>query len=159
MEYKLNIITDLLSNTALISALFSWFIAQFLKIIIEIVSNKKFTTKDLILRAILGTGGMPSSHSATITAVALSIGMKEGFNTSIFALAFILVFIVIRDATGVRLSAGRQATAINQIIEEMYSRYNISYKKVKEVRGHTPLECFIGIIVGLLVSLGIYLID
>ena len=155
----MNIIKDVISNSVLLSALFSWFIAQFLKIIIEIINNRKFTTRDFIFRAILGTGGMPSSHSASVTAIAVSIGMKEGFNTSIFAMAFVLVIIVIRDATGVRLSAGRQAGAINQIQEELYSRYNVSYKKVKEVRGHTPLECFVGVFVGLLVSLGIYLLD
>lgn len=155
----MNILTDLVSNKALLSALFSWFIAQFLKIIIEIINNRKFTTKDFILRAILGTGGMPSSHSASITAVAVSIGLKEGFGTPLFAMAIVLVIIVIRDATGVRLSAGRQANAINQIQEELYTRYNVTYKKIKEVRGHTPLECFVGIIVGLLVSFGIYLLD
>jgi acid phosphatase family membrane protein YuiD len=155
----LNIIKALISNTVLLSALFSWFIAQFLKIIIEVLNNRKFKTKDFIFRALLGTGGMPSSHSASISAVAMSIGITEGFNSSMFALAFVIVFIVIRDATGVRLSAGRQASAINQIMEELYIRYNISYKKIKEVRGHTALECFVGIAVGLLVSLGIYLID
>jgi uncharacterized protein len=155
----LTIIKDLISNSALISALFSWFIAQFLKMIIEIINNRRYTTRDFLLRAILGTGGMPSSHSSTVTAIAVSIGLKEGFSTSLFAMAFIMVIIVIRDATGVRLSSGRQANAINQIQEEMYVRYNISYKKVKEVRGHTPLECFVGVFVGLLVSLGVYFLD
>jgi acid phosphatase family membrane protein YuiD len=154
----LDVFKSLLSNKVLISALFSWFIAQFLKICIEILGRKNFSAKDFIFRALLGTGGMPSSHAASITSVAVSIGIADGFNSSIFALAAISVFIVIRDATGVRLSAGRQATVINQILEEMYVRYNISYKRVKEVRGHTALECFVGIIVGLLVSLGVYLI-
>jgi uncharacterized protein len=155
---KLNIINALFSNKVLFSALFSWFLAQFVKIVIEIFRKNKLNAKDFIFRALFGTGGMPSSHSASITSVAISIGISEGFNSSIFALSAVLLFIVIRDATGVRLSSGRQATAINQIMEEMYTRYNISYKKVKEVRGHTALECFVGIIIGLLVSLGIYLI-
>jgi len=154
----LNIINALFSNKVLFSALFSWFLAQFVKIVIEIFRKNKLNAKDFIFRALFGTGGMPSSHSASITSVAISIGISEGFNSSIFALSAVLLFIVIRDATGVRLSSGRQATAINQIMEEMYTRYNISYKKVKEVRGHTALECFVGIIIGLLVSLGIYLI-
>lgn len=154
----MNIINALFSNKVLFSALFSWFLAQFVKIVIEIFRKNKLNAKDFIFRALFGTGGMPSSHSASITSVAISIGISEGFNSSIFALSAVLLFIVIRDATGVRLSSGRQATAINQIMEEMYTRYNISYKKVKEVRGHTALECFVGIIIGLLVSLGIYLI-
>jgi len=73
-------------------------------------------------------------------------------------LAFVLLFIVIRDATGVRLSTGKQAQAINLIMEELYSRYNVGYKKIKEVKGHTALECFVGVIIGLFVSLGMYLL-
>ena len=73
------------------SALFSWIIVQFLKILIEMMRKKDIRTKDFILRALFGTGGMPSSHSATISAVALSIGLKEGFNSSIFAFAVVLL--------------------------------------------------------------------
>ncbi len=149
---------SLISNKVLISALFSWFMAQFLKIIIEIFTRNKLKTKDFILRAIFGTGGMPSSHSASITAVAVSIGFETGFSSPLFALAIVLVIIVIRDATGVRLSSGRQASTINQIIEKIKEKEDFNIKEVKEVRGHTPLECFIGLLVGLLVSLGIYLI-
>ncbi len=143
----------------LFSALFSWIIAQFLKIIIEIMKKAKIRTNDFVLRAIFGTGGMPSSHSATISAVALSIGLKEGFNSSIFAFAVVLVIIVIRDATGVRFSAGKQAEVINKILAEKNEKYNLPYDKIKEVRGHTPLESFVGALVGVLVSLGMYLID
>ncbi|HOV12750.1 MAG TPA: divergent PAP2 family protein [Spirochaetota bacterium] len=154
----MNILKDLVSNNVLLSALYSWFLAQFLKITIEIVKRNKFKTKDFIFRALLGTGGMPSSHSASITSVAVSIGITSGFGSPIFALAFVMVFIVIRDATGVRLSSGKQAQALNLIMEELYSRYNISFKKIKEVKGHTALECFIGVIIGIFVSLGMYLL-
>lgn len=154
----MNLIKDLASNGVLLSALYSWFLAQFLKITIEIFRKNKFKTKDFIFRALLGTGGMPSSHSASITAVAVSIGITSGFNSPLFALAFVLLFVVIRDATGVRLSTGKQAQAINLIMEELYSRYNVGYKKIKEVKGHTALECFVGVIIGLFVSLGMYLL-
>jgi len=152
----LGVIKSLLGNKVLISALFSWFMAQFIKIVIEIIKRNKLKTKDFILRAIFGTGGIPSSHSASITAVAVSIGFESGFGSPLFALAIVLVIIVIRDATGVRLSAGTQANKINQILEKIKDGDEIG--KVKEVRGHTPLECFVGLLVGLLVSLGIYLI-
>jgi uncharacterized protein len=142
----------------LMCALSSWIIAQFLKIIIEIFKKKKMKTKDFIFRAIFGTGGMPSSHSATIVSVAVSIGIKDGFESSLFALAFVMVIIVIRDATGVRLSAGRQAEAINKILAVQYKKYKTPYSRVKEVRGHTPLETFVGAVLGVLVSLGMYLI-
>jgi acid phosphatase family membrane protein YuiD len=141
------------------SALFSWIIAQFLKIIIEITRKKDLRTKDFILRALFGTGGMPSSHSATISAVALSIGLREGFNSSIFAFSVVMVIIVIRDATGVRFSAGKQAEALNKILSHHQNEYKIPFDRVKEVRGHTPLESFVGAIVGVLVSLGMYFID
>ena len=145
-----------ISNKVILSALFSWFIAQFLKMIIEITKNKKLKTKDFFFRAFFGTGGMPSSHSSSVTAVALSIGIQEGFGSALFAMAFLLVIIVIRDATGVRLSAGYQASAINEILKRIDNSKEIKF--VKEVRGHTPLECFVGIIVGILVSLGLYII-
>lgn len=143
----------------LFSALFSWIIAQFLKIIIEIMKKRKMRTNDFVLRAFFGTGGMPSSHSATICAVALSIGLKEGFNSALFAFAFVLVIIVIRDATGVRFSAGRQAEVINKILADKNKKFNLPFDKIKEVRGHTPLESFVGALVGILVSLGMFLID
>lgn len=149
----------LLSNKVLASALFSWVIAQILKISIELFKKNKLKTKEFIFRVLFGTGGMPSSHSSTISAVAVSIGIKEGFDSSIFAFAVVLVIIVIRDATGVRLSAGRQAEAINTLFEMQSKENNTAYTKVKEVRGHTPLETFVGVIVGMLVSLGMYLID
>lgn len=148
-------ITEILNQYSIIySALISWFMAQFLKMCIEIFNRKRLKKTDFVLRALFGTGGMPSSHSASITAVAISIGLKEGFDSSLFALAFIIVFIVIRDATGVRLSSGKQAETMNKMIDSMCS-HNEEIKKIKEIKGHTPLECFVGILIGLLVSLGI----
>lgn len=141
------------------SALFSWIIAQLLKIIIEMMRKQKLKTKDFVLRAFFGTGGMPSSHSATICAVALSIGLREGFSSSLFAFAVVLVIITIRDATGVRFSTGKTAEAINKLLAIQHKKYNIPFERIKEVRGHTPLETFVGAIVGILVSLGMYLID
>ena len=149
----------LFSNKALISALYSWFIAQFLKIIIELFKRNKLSSKDFIFKALFSTGGMPSSHSATITSVALSIGIDLGLNSSVFALAVVMVIIVIRDATGVRLSSGRQAETINHLLEFHYKKANIPYVKIKEVKGHTPLESFIGALVGILVTLGIFFIE
>lgn len=152
----MKVFKDLFSNQYLVSAVISWFLAQFIKIIIEITKKDRLQTKNLISRALFGTGGMPSSHSATVTAIAVGIGIKEGFQSSLFAFAFIFVFIVVRDATGVRLSAGKQAQAINQIL--LHSNVTgEKIPKIKEIKGHTPLECFVGVLIGLLVSLGIFL--
>jgi acid phosphatase family membrane protein YuiD len=153
-----DIVKILSDYSILMSACYSWFIAQFLKIAIELILRKKYKARDFILRVLFGTGGMPSSHSATVSAVTFSIGLKAGFDSPVFALAFVLMIIVIRDATGVRLSSGNQAGAINEILQERYDRNKIPFKKVKEVRGHTPLETFVGAFVGILVSLGLNLI-
>lgn len=150
---------EVFANTVLQSALFSWFLAQFLKVLIELIKGRNIRTKeDFFIRALFGTGGMPSSHSATITAVAISIGIREGINSSVFALAIVLVIIVLRDATGVRFSSGKQAEIINKLLEDQYQFHGIKYEKIKEVRGHTPLETFVGALLGVLVSLGINLI-
>lgn len=151
----------ILSNTVLLSGIYSWFIAQFLKIIIDLIRKKDINlrTRDFFLKVVFGTGGMPSSHSATISAVAISIGMTKGFDSPIFAFAVIMVGIIIRDATGVRLSTGKQAEAINIIMENQYRKDGVPYHKLKEVRGHKPLETFVGALVGVLVSLGMFFID
>lgn len=154
----MDIFKPFLSNSILFCALYSWVLAQFLKIIIELIKKNKLKTKDFIFRVIFGTGGMPSSHSATIVSVATSIGIREGFNSSLFALAVVMVIIIIRDATGVRLSAGKQAEAINKLLAVQYKNHKIPFNRVKEVRGHTPLETFVGALIGILVSLGMNLI-
>ncbi len=151
---------ELFANNVLMSALFSWFFAQFVKISIEIFSSSTkrttFSSKEFLKRTFFGTGGMPSSHSAAISAMSISIAFSNGLNSPIFALSLIFVFIVIRDATGVRLAAGKQAQLINQIVDKFYGDKGI--KKVKEVRGHTIMECFIGIVIGVLIALGVNLL-
>ncbi len=154
----MEIIKGFLTNTALICGVVSWFFAQFLKMLIEIFTKPRLRTKDFMLRALFGTGGMPSSHSSTISAVCVSIGFSEGFNSPLFALSFTILMIVVRDATGVRLSSGKQAAIINELTNEVNNNLNTAIKTVKEVRGHTPLETFVGVLVGILVSLGMNLI-
>lgn len=150
----MEILKDLIGNTFFLSAVISWFFAQFIKIIVEILKKHKFGTRDFILRAVFGTGGMPSSHSASVTGVAISIGIQQGFDSALFAFAILFVFIVIRDATGVRFSAGKQAEAINKLLERDTSTSDI--EKLKAVRGHTPLECFVGVMIGVMVALAVY---
>ncbi|MEE1290915.1 MAG: divergent PAP2 family protein [Spirochaetota bacterium] len=149
------LLKNILSNQCLVAAALSWFIAQLIKIIVELSKRTKFRTRDFILRALVGTGGMPSSHTATVTAVTVGIAFEHGVTSSIFAFACIFTFVTIRDATGVRLSAGHQAHSINQIISSIPECDKI--KKVKEVRGHTVIQCFVGMLIGLLVSLGLFL--
>ena len=139
-----------LSNKVVIVAIISWLVAQVLKTITHAIVYKKLDFKRL-----LGDGGMPSCHSAVVTSTALSIGMIEGFNTSIFALALVFAIVVMHDASGVRLETGKQALVIkniSQIIEEL-SNTHIDDEKLKEFVGHTHLQVFMGAITGIVVTL------
>ncbi|XP_073220421.1 uncharacterized protein [Cicer arietinum] len=98
----------------LISALIAFALAQTIKVFTVWYNEKRWDIMQLV-----GSGGMPSSHSATVTALATAVGFHQGFGGSIFAIAFVLACIVMYDATGVRLQAGRQAEILNQIIVEL----------------------------------------
>ncbi len=138
----------LLFNPILLAALTAWFIAQILKVLIEFILLKRWNWA-LLFQA----GGMPSSHSAMVSAMALSIGLYMGFDLPVFAVASILAMIVIYDATGIRREAGRQAVLINTIIEEIAKGKLSQHKRLKEVLGHTPGEAILGTLLGLGISL------
>ena len=137
----------LLLNPILLAALTAWFIAQVLKVLIEFIMLKRWNWA-LVFQA----GGMPSSHSAMVSAMALSIGLYMGFDLPVFAVASILAMIVIYDATGIRREAGRQAVLINTIIEEIAKGKLSQHKRLKEVLGHTPGEAILGTLLGLGIS-------
>ncbi len=137
----------ILFNPILLAALTAWFIAQVLKVLIEFILLKRWNWA-LLFQA----GGMPSSHSAMVSAMALSIGLYMGFDLPVFAVASILAMIVIYDATGIRREAGRQAVLINTIIEEIAKGKLSQHKRLKEVLGHTPGEAILGTLLGLGIS-------
>ena len=143
----------LLLNPILLAALTAWFIAQILKVLIEFITLKRWNWA-LLFQA----GGMPSSHSAMVSAMALSIGLYMGFDLPVFAVASILAMIVIYDATGIRREAGRQAVLINTIIEEIAKGKLSQHKRLKEVLGHTPGEAILGTLLGLGISLIFWII-
>ena len=140
--------TELLKNRLLWIPIITWFLVQFFKLIWEIVTNRK---GKINFRRILGAGGMPSSHTACITSLATSIGIIEGFGSTTFALAAVFCFIVMYDAAGVRRAAGKQARILNRIIESDGKDINVQDKLV-ELLGHTPVEVFVGFIVGILMG-------
>lgn len=137
----------LLFNPVLLSALTAWLIAQVLKVVIDLISEKRMNW-GLLFQA----GGMPSSHSAMVSATALSAGFIYGFASPVFSVAAVLAMIVIYDATGVRREAGRQAALINSIIEELSKGKFPPQGKLKEMLGHTPGEAFLGTLLGLLIG-------
>ena len=140
---------DLWSNGALKCGLLSWAAAQFIKVLINLWLNKK-----LDWRRCFGMGGMPSSHTALVISLVISIGTLEGVQSSMFAMALALAAVVIYDALGVRRETGRQSQVLNQIITEMLVEGKpITEKQLKELVGHTPLEVLGGLIVGITVTL------
>jgi uncharacterized protein len=136
-----------LSNPALIAALVAWGLAQVIKVPLEFLLKKRWDWT-LLLRA----GGMPSSHSALVTACAHSIGLSQGFQTPLFALAAVFAMVVIYDATGIRRQAGKHAEIINTMIRDLAHGHPLREEQLREVLGHTPLEALSGTIFGLLVS-------
>ena len=134
-------------NQVLIAALIAWSIAQVVKIPLEYMHSRKWDWV-LLFRA----GGMPSSHSALIAATTHGIGLYAGFDTPLFALAFAISMIVIYDATGIRRQAGKHAAIINQMITDLASGHPLKEEVLREVLGHTPMQAFMGTILGLVVA-------
>ena len=145
---SVDMLGELRSNSALWSSICSWAIAQFIKILIELKKTKKINTA-----LIVSSGGMPSSHSSFVTAMTTSIGLKEGFNSSIFAFSAVFSLVVMYDAAGVRRAAGYQAAAINMLFERLEDQGIKLDKKLKELLGHSPIEVAAGAILGILVAI------
>lgn len=135
-------------NPILLAALIAWATAQILKVLLELIVLKRWNWA-LLFQA----GGMPSSHSAMVSATALSAGLVVGFDSAVFAVATVLAMIVIYDATGVRREAGRQAVLINSMIEELSKGKFPPQEKLKEMLGHTPGEAILGTLLGLTIGL------
>jgi acid phosphatase family membrane protein YuiD len=137
----------------LIACIVGWLTSSLLKI-----PTYYFVHRKINLKQAFGTGGMPSSHSATMTATTLAIGLFSGFDHPAFAIAVAISMIVIYDAAGVRREAGYHAVIINRLIDEYLKGPLIDQKKLKEMIGHTPLEVVGGVITGLLTTLILWLI-
>jgi len=137
-----------MSNSILTASLLAWGLAQVSKFFVWRLQRGKFD-----LRLLVSAGGMPSSHSALVSALATSVGLQEGFSSSAFAISFVLAMIVMYDATGVRRAASIQAHILNQILEELFKGHPISEKRLRELLGHTPMEVVVGALMGIVVSL------
>ncbi|XP_010556163.1 PREDICTED: uncharacterized protein LOC104825518 [Tarenaya hassleriana] len=136
------------TNYPLISAFVSFSIAQLIKFFTSWYKERRWDLKQLV-----GSGGMPSAHSATVTALAVSVGLQEGFDGSHFAIALILASIVMYDATGVRLQAGRQAEVLNQIVYELPAEHPLAESRpLRELLGHTPPQVIAGGMLGILTA-------
>ncbi|NMA99927.1 MAG: divergent PAP2 family protein [Firmicutes bacterium] len=135
------------NNAVLMTSILAWAIAQILKII-----SWAFVSKELNFRRLVEPGGMPSSHSAFVTSLATGIGLFDGFDSTIFALATVFALIVMYDASGVRRAAGKQARVLNAIIEDL-NRRELHPERLRELLGHTPFEVLVGALLGIVIAL------
>ncbi|MBR3888135.1 MAG: divergent PAP2 family protein [Clostridia bacterium] len=129
------------NNVYLWIAVETWLIAQIIKVINDLIVYKK-----LNMRRLWGSGGMPSSHAATVMSLTTVVGIINGWDSAIFAVSFIFAIVVMYDAAGVRRAAGKQAKIINQMIEEKGVKMK---ERLTELLGHTPFEVFMGALLGI----------
>lgn len=143
----------LLSNEVLVCAVVGWTVAQVLKTIIDFSLNKTFSMERLV-----GSGGMPSSHSATVCSLTTSAGICYGVASFEFAVSFVLASVVMYDAIGVRQETGKQAKLLNMIMEQDYFKLDNEHfqEHLKEFVGHTPLQVIAGAVLGILLTLMIH---
>lgn len=147
----MNSLAGFRENKMFLTVLLAWFLAQTIKVFIGVAREKRFNFKWFV-----GSGGMPSSHAATVAALAASVGFTFGFGSPFFAMAFFFAFIIMFDAQGVRRQSGRQAGALNQIIEDIYSNKGVKQERLIELLGHTPVQVFIGAAIGVAVAIFSY---
>lgn len=140
-------LSDMISNPFLLTAVSSWLIAQVLKTVINAVVQKKFS-----LERLLGDGGMPSGHSATVTSLAVMSALTYGTGSFQFAVTTVLAIVVCHDAMGVRQETGKQAIMINEIVRSfrILSEENLQEVKLKEFVGHTPVQVIAGVLLGVI---------
>jgi acid phosphatase family membrane protein YuiD len=128
-----------------------WLVAQLTKMVICLVQSRR-----LDFRYLASTGGMPSAHSALVSAAATTIGLTRGFDSAIFTLSFFFAAVVMFDAQTVRAAAGMQAKLLNQIVDELFTEHHLSENKLKELLGHTRLEVFFGMLTGIMTALVVF---
>ena len=146
---------ELLENQVLISSVIGWTVAQVLKTIIDCALNKSFNAERLT-----GSGGMPSSHSATVCALTMSAALCYGLGSFEFAVSFVVAMVVMYDAVGVRRETGKQAKLLNWMMTENPFKLKLNelnaeivQETLKEYVGHTPLQVVAGAILGIIITL------
>jgi acid phosphatase family membrane protein YuiD len=138
---------EVFNNDVFNVSLTSWFIAQTLKVIITLLTQKK-----LNLYRFVGSGGMPSSHSSMVMGLSTAVGLKTGWSSIQYGLSLVFALIVMYDASGVRRAVGKQAIILNKILEDKQKHKHIGEGRLKELVGHTPVEVFAGALLGILIA-------
>ena len=143
----MQIFNEIINNKCIVVPIIVWFLIQTFKTVTDICINKKINVK-----RIMGAGGMPSSHSAVVTSLAVLIGKENGFDSGLFALAVVFAFVVMYDAAGVRRAAGKQAAVLNKILATPGMTSVEVQEKLVEFLGHTPVQVFVGAAIGIIVG-------
>lgn len=144
----MRVLVEISQNRVLLTALLAWCVAQALKVVFTFVSDRKID-----IHRMFGLGGMPSSHSAVVCALATGCGINRGFYSVEFAIAAVLATVVMTDAAGVRRAAGKQAMQINLIVKDLIeSGHGLTYENMKELLGHTPFQVSVGAILGIILA-------
>jgi len=145
------IVGELLANFTLIAMAISWFLAQTIKVVVY-----RFKEGEWNIWHFFEAGGMPSTHSASVTSVTLGVGLTVGWGSPLFTACLVFALIVMYDATGVRRSAGKQAEILNRIVDDIYSTGKVKISKLKELLGHDPIEVISGASIAIVVTILVY---
>ncbi len=138
-------------NRIVFATVFSWLTAQVIKVMLGVITEKRFNFKWL-----MRSGGMPSSHVALSMCLATSIGLYYGFDSGLFAMSLGFAAITMFDAQGVRRHSGQQAEALNRILEDIYAHKGLQEERLKQFIGHTPVEVYAGGALGILIAVMCY---
>jgi acid phosphatase family membrane protein YuiD len=130
----------------------AWFVASFIKMLVYYKQYKR-----LNFRLLVGTGGMPSSHSSFVSCLATTLGIEAGWNSPVFMLALGFAIVTMNDAQGVRRAAGHQASLLNRIVDDIYHQKPIKPERVKELLGHSPVQVFTGALLGVVMGVVFYI--
>ncbi len=149
----MELVNELLSNEILVSSLIAWVLAQILKTATDTLMNRSFSPERLV-----GSGGMPSSHSSIVCALTMSSALVYGLSSFQVAISFVLAAVVMYDAIGVRRETGKQARLLNLILEQGIFDLDPDefQESLKELIGHTPFQVLVGAILGVIVALVVH---
>lgn len=143
----------LLGSPVFLACVFSWLCAQFIKAVIKLFSGKVRSLRELFELLFWRTGSMPSSHSSITACLCTTIGWRSGIDSDVFILSIVFYLVTIRDAVGVRRANGMQARRLNEIGDVMREKGLLDgFKRLKEVNGHSPMEVFVGSLLGFFIG-------
>jgi acid phosphatase family membrane protein YuiD len=143
-----NYVSEPFNNQTLFIPIYCLIVAQLVKVPYHLAIHRR-----LNLRLLTTAGGMPSSHAALVTSLATAVGVREGWGSAAFAISVVLAMVVMYDAAGVRRAVSIQARILNQLLDELFAGQPMSEERLRELLGHTPVEVFVGALIGLVLTL------